>query len=389
MKKISIFSAILVFFGFNLSADILDIPEVKVYGERKIEFKTIKKELLPFEKEYLEPKIKNTKKELPHFKVLDKKIIERNIGCRAEATGGTYLGGYFLGYSRRIFYPLEVGLNFTQNSTAESSSRQIFSRTSNETFYANGAFVSGGELHKPVYRFNIGNTLDIFDFDLFGVYSDSLIGVADINFRYSSLRLNLQLETSLDYNVKIAFEEYPVQAGIVLFENNRIYPELVLFLPVYDLYIKGNLFDKTGIAYLYCQSLPYLPEYSSSDTYYRIEFGQSTNILPLSLIYSRYLNNSLNYVGIKGTYREIFWEFEYPLESDYDYILRAGLSTEFYESIYTNIFGYINGSENYFIGADLGYNLMNNLKVGIEADYIYNLSSENGFDISGYVFVAF
>ncbi len=388
MKRNPILSVIFVFSVLNLSADILDIPEVKVYGERKIEFKTIKKELLPFEKEYLEPAVTKKKKGLPIFEVRKEKINMKNIGCQIQGNAGTYLGGHLLGYARKNLYPLEVGMNFITGSKAVDSSLQVFSRTSIENLYVSSA-VLGRKSFKPVYRLNVSNIHDIIDFDLFGIYSDSLIGVADIDFKYSYFRLNLQVETSMNYNVKVAYEEYPIQAGIVLFENNRIYPELVFFLPVYDLYIKGNLFNKTGIAYLYCQSLPYLPEYSSSDTYYRIEFGQSTNILPLSLIYSRYLDNSLNYIGIKGTYREIFFEFEYPLESDYDYILRTGLGTEFSGLIYANIFGYMNGSENYFIGADLGYNLMNYLKVGIEADYIYNLSSENGFDISGYVFVSF
>jgi len=69
--------------------------------------------------------------------------------------------------------------------------------------------------------------------------------------------------------------------------------------------------------------------------------------------------------------------------------LRAGLSTVFSELISANIYGYSNGTENYFIGADLGYALRNNLKVGIEGDYIYGLTNENGFDIGGYLFFAF
>jgi hypothetical protein len=388
MKRILIHFTILIVSGLNLSADILDIPEVKVYGERKVEFKTIKKELLPFEKEYIEPAVTVKKKGLPIFEVREEEINMKNMGCQIQANAGTYMGGHLLGYAREDLYPLEVGSDFITGSKAVDSSIQVFSRTSIENFYVS-ASVLGRKSFKPVYRLNIGNIHDIINFDFFGVYTDSLMGVADINFSYKPFKLNLQFETSMDYNVKIAYEEYPIHAGIVLLDNNRIYPELVFFLPLYDLYIRGNLFNKTGISYLYCQSLPYIREYSSSDTYYRIEIGQSTNILPLSLIYSRYLNNSLNYVGVKGNYKEIFFEFEYPLESDYDYILRAGLSTEFYESIYANIFGYISGSENYFIGADLGYDLIHNLKVGIEGSYINNLSSENGFDISGYVFVAF
>jgi len=388
MRKSFVIYSILIFLVSNLTADILDIPEVKVYGERKVKVESIKKQSLPFESEYIRPSVINTKKGLPVFEVRDKKIIERNIGLRAEGVGGTYLGGYLLGYSRKTFYPLEVGLNFTQNSTAESSSRQIFSRTSNETFYANGAFVYGGELHKPVYKFNMGNIYDLIDFNFSGVYSDTLIGVADVNFRYSPLNFNIQAGISTNFNAKVLYEEYPIQAGAVLFDY-KIYPELVYFLPIYDLYIKGNLLNKTGTAYLYCQSPQYLREYASTDTYYRVEFGQSKSILPLSLIYSHYLNNSSNYIGLKGVYEEIFFEFEYPLESDYDYILRAGLSTKLSELIYANIYGYINGTKNYFIGADLGYDIRNNLKVGIKADYIHGLGTENGFDIGGYIFVTF
>jgi len=388
MRKILIFFAISIFLELNLNADILEIPEIKVYGERKVKVETINKQLLPFEKDYLQPRVSNMKKGLPIFEVQDKKIIERNIGLRAEGFGGTYLGGYLLGYSRKTFYPLEVGLNFTQNSTAESSSRQIFSRTSNETFYANGAFVYGGELHKPVYKFNMGNIYDLIDFNFSGVYSDTLIGVADVNFRYNPLNFNIQTGISTNFNAKVLYKEYPIQAGAVLFDY-KIYPELVYFLPIYYLYIKGTLLNKTGTAYLYCQSPQYLREYASTDTYYRVEFGQSKSILPLSLIYSHYLNNSSNFIGIKGIYKEIFFEFEYPLESDYDYVLRAGLSTNFLELINANIFGYVNGTENYFIGADLGYDIRNNLRVGIEGDYIYGLGTENGFDIGGYIFISF
>ncbi len=387
MRKTLILFTFLFFFVYNLNADILDIPEVKVYGERKVEVEPIKKQSLPFEKEYLEPEMTNTKKELPHFEVLSKKITERNIGCRAKATGGTYFGGYFLGYSRKIFYPLEVGLDFTKNSTAESSAIQIFSRTSVESFYANAA-LHGRESFNPVYRFNIGNTHKIIDIDFFGVYSDSLIGVADINFKYSYFKLNLQLGEPVDYSIKILYKEYPLQAGAVWFDA-RIYPELVYFLPIYDLYVKGSLLNKTGIAYLYCQSSQYLREYSSTDTYYRVELGQSAPDLPVSLIYSHYLNGSRDFIGAKVTYRELFFELEYPLESDYDYIVRAGLSTNFSDLICANVYGYTNGTEKYFICADLGYDIKNFLRVGIEGDYIYGLASEDNFDIGGYIFVAF
>jgi hypothetical protein len=387
MRKTLILFTFLFFFVHNLNADILDIPEVKVYGERKVEVEPIKKQSLPFEKEYLEPEMTNTKKELPHFEVLSKKITERNIGCRAKAIGGTYFEGYFLGYSRKIFYPLEVGLDFTKNSTAESSAIQIFSRTSVESFYANAA-LHGIESFDPVYRFSIGNTHKIIDIDFFGVYSDSLIGIADITFKYSPFKLNLQLGEPVDYSVKVQYEKYPLQAGAVWYDE-KIYPELVYFLPFYDLYLKGSLLNKTGLAYLFCQSSQYLREYASNDAYYRIELGQATNNLPLSLIYSHYLKNSSNFVGIKASHSKLFIEFEYPLESDYDYILRAGLSTNFTDLISANVYGYTNGTERYFIGADLGYNLRYNIRVGIEGDYIYGLASEDDFDIGGYLFFAF
>jgi len=391
MRKILVFSTILIFFVSNLNADILDIPEVKVYGERKVEVESIKKQLLPFEREYIEPSFANMKKGLPIFKVLDKKSIKRNIGCRLEANAGTYLGGYLLGYTRENFQPLEVGLNFIINSIAQDSSIQIFSRTSYENFYLNAALY-GKNTSKPAYKFNIGNIHDLIDFNFSGVFSDTLIGVADINFKYSPFKFNLQFETSIDFNAKVLYEKYPIQAGVLWFDD-KIYPEFVYFLPIYDLYIKGNLLNKTGIAYLYCQSLQYLREYASTDTYYRVEFGQSTNNLPLSLIYSHYLNNASNFVGIKASHSKLFFEFEYPLESDYNYnyVFRVGLSTRFSELISADLYGYINSAENYFIGADLGYDIRNNLKVGIntEVNYMYGIRNEDGFDIGGYIFVAF
>ena len=387
MIKFFMFFSLIFFAVSNLNADILDIPEVKVYGERKVEIEPVKKQPLPFEKEYIEPSVINTVKGLPAFEVREKRILERDMGLRAKAEAGNYLGGYFLAYSRGNYYPLEVGTDFVKSSTAENSAIQIFSRTSVESFYVNGAFY-GRESFDPVYRFNIGNTHKIIDIDFFGVYSDSLMGIADIDLKYNQFKLNLQLGDPIDYSIKILYEKYPLQAGAVWFDS-RIYPELVYFLPVYDLYIKGSLSNKTGFAYLYCESLQYLREYASSDTYYRVELGQAAPILPVTAIYSHYLNNSSNYIGLKTNYRELFFELEFPFESDYDYIIRAGLSARFAEIISADIYGYSNGTENYFIGADLGYELMKNLKVGLNCDYIYGLGSEDGFDIGGYVFFAF
>ncbi len=387
MTKIPILTIFLILSVFSLYADILDIPEVKVYGERKVKVETINKQLLPFEKDYLEPSFNNIKKGLPLFEIQDEKKFKRNIGCRLEATAGTYLGGYLLGYTRGNFQPLEVGLNFIINSVAQDSTIQIFSRTSIENFYIN-ASTYGKRISEPSYRFNIGNVHDIIDFNLYGIYSDSLIGVADINLKYNFLKLNLQLATPEDYNIKVLYEEYPLQAGIAWFDK-KIYPELVYFLPFYDLYIKGALLNKTGIAYLYCQSLQYIHEYSSHNTYYRAEFGQSKNFLPISVIYSYYLNSSANYIGAKLTHKEIFFEFEYPIESENEYIMRAGISTTIQELIHANAYGYLNGTENYYIGADLGYDIGDYLRVGIEGDYIYGLTTENDFDIGGYIFVTF
>jgi hypothetical protein len=378
----------LILLASNLNADILDIPEVKVYGERKVKVEPIKKQSLPFEYEYLEPSIVNAKKGLPTFEVAKKKLIDRDFGIRAEGIAGTYFGGYLLGYSRKTFYPLEVGLDFTRNSNTERSSIQIFGRAAVENFYA-GAALCGRELNKPIYKFNIGNIYDLIDFNFSGIYSDTLIGVADIDLKYSPLKFNIQAGFSTNFNATILYEKYPIQAGAVLFFY-KIYPELVYFLPIYDLYIKGNLLNKTGTSYFYCQSPQYLREYVSTDTYYRVELGQSTQVLlPLSLIYSHYLNNSSNFIGVRGTYREVFFEFEFPLESDYDYALRVGLSTKFSELIYANIYGYSKSIDNHFIGTDLGYEVRDNLKVGIDFDFAYRPGHRKDFDIGGYVFVSF
>jgi len=389
MKKFFILFSVTIFAVSDMNADILEIPEVKVYGERKVEVEPVKKQPLPFEKEYIEPSIINTVKGLPKFEVEKKQIIERDIGFRAKAEAGNYLGGYFLGYGRGNFYPLEVGTDFVKSSNPESSAIQIFSRTSVESFYVNGAFY-GIESFDPIYRFNIGNTHKFIDFDFFGVYIDSLIGVADINLKYSPFKLNLQLGKPVDYSIKVLYEKYPLQAGAVWFDA-RIYPELVYFLPVYDLYIKSSLLNKTGITYLYCQSLQYLREYSSTDTYYRVELGQSAPDLPVSLIYSHYLNGSRDFIGAKVTYRELFFELEFPFESDDDYVLRTGLSARFSEIISADIYGYSNGTENYFIGVDLGYEVMSNLKIGIniESNHMYGVSSEDNLDIGGYIFFTF
>ena len=388
MRKILIFFAIAILPGFDSKADLLDIPEVKVYGERKVKVITINKQTLPFENEYLNSSIINTKKDLPKYEVMDKKAVRKNIGGRLEAIAGTYLEGYLFGYARENFQPFEAGLNFNINSIDGDSSIQLFSRTSIVNFYVNGA-IYATKTANTAYRFNIGNIHDLIDFDFQGVFSDSLIGVADINYKYSPFVFNFQFETAdIDFNIKALYEKYPLQAGLIWFDK-KIYPELVYFFPIYDFYIKGSLLNKTGIAYLYCQSLQYLSEYASSDTYYRAEFGQSKNILPISAIYSHYLNNSSNYIGVKGAHENLFLEFEYPLKSDYNYILRAGINTELSELIYANIYGYVNGTENYYIGADLGYEIKNNLTIGIKSDYIYGLGTEDGLDIAGYIFFSF
>jgi hypothetical protein len=402
MKKIFIFFAIAILTGFISYADLLDIPEVKVYGERKVKVETVNKQALPFENEYLNPSIINTKRDLPAFEVLDKRMTREDMGARLEATAGTYLEGYLLGYTRGNFHPFEVGLDFNINSNAEDSSIQLFSRTSIENFHVNAA-VYAAKTANTVYRFNIGNIHDIIDFDFNGVFSDSLIGVADISYRYSPFVFNLQFETAdIDFNIKAFYEKYPFQAGAVFYDK-KIYPELVYFFPIFDLYVKGNLLNKTGIAYLYCQSAQYLREYASSDAYYRIEFGQSKKSLPLSAIYSHYLSNSSNYIGIKVAHENLFFEFEYPIESEYEYMIRTGINATMSESIYTNIYGYIKGIgnnfggtgdhfigiENYFIGIDLGYEIKNNMMIGVNGSYINGLSVEDGFEIAGYIFAAF
>ena len=72
-------------------------------------------------------------------------------------------------------------------------------------------------------------------------------------------------------------------------------------------------------------------------------------------------------------------------------MFRAGLSTRFTELISADLYGYINSSDNYFIEADLGYDIRNNLKVGIntEVSYLYGIRNKDGFDIGGYFFVSF
>lgn len=402
MKNFSIFFVIAILTGFVSYADLLDIPEVKVYGERKVKVETVNKQALPFENEYLNPPIINTKRDLPAFEVLDKKTAQGNIGARLEAAAGTYFEGYLLGYARGNFHPLEVGLDFNTNSITEDSSIQLFSRTSIENFHVNGA-VCATKTANTLYRFNIGNIHDIIDFDFQGVFSDSLIGVADISYKYSPFVFNLQFETAdIEFNIKASYEKYPFQAGAVFYDK-KIYPELVYFFPVYDLYIKGSLLNRTGIAYLYCQSAQYFREYASSNTYYRIEFGQSKKSLPLSVIYSHYLSNSSNYIGIKSTHEYLFFEFEYPIESDHEYMIRTGINAAISESIYTSIYMYISGIgnnssgiedrfigiENYFAGIDLGYEIKNNMRIGVNGSYINGLSAEDGFEIAGYIFAAF
>lgn len=386
MKIILIFSSIFLLLNLSVKAEVLEIPEIKVYGERKVKIRTIKKKLLPFEEEYLQPSLPREKSGLPPFKIHDKRTNLRNMGFRLRGNAGTNLGVYFLTYTRNFFYPFEIGANCVANSVAEDSSLQVFSRASAEGFYFNSA-LHGRKSSKPLYRLNIGKNHKILGFEFKGVYSDSLIGVSNATLNYNPFQLNLQIETSLDYNAELSFEKYPLKAGINWFQN-RIYPELVFFLPIYNLYIESKLLDKTGIAYLYSQSPQYFREYSSSNTCYRMEIGKADNP-SLSLFYSYYLNDSLSHVGLNGDYKGINVEIGYPLKDNQNYFLRGNFNTEITEEINLNIFSCIENTENYYIGTDLSYNLTKNLSIGIEGNYIYGWKEEDGFDISGYFFLTF
>jgi hypothetical protein len=72
-------------------------------------------------------------------------------------------------------------------------------------------------------------------------------------------------------------------------------------------------------------------------------------------------------------------------------VFRAGLSSRFSELVDANLYAYINGNDNFFIGADFGYDIRNNLKFGIsiEGNSAYGIRNEDDFEIGGYIFAAF
>ncbi|MEO0293870.1 MAG: hypothetical protein ABIN61_06590 [candidate division WOR-3 bacterium] len=387
MKRNFFFSILLLIISNELYSEILEIPEIRVFGERKVEIKAISKELLPFEEEYLEPIFTRNKRDLPKFDVIEEREKrEGNLGINTSFGVGTHLEGYLLGYVRDKFFPLEVGINLKKNLIKKTSLTELFSRALFKNFYLSFNFYDG-DFYNSIYRFSIGTLYNIANLSFLGVYSDSLIGVFEADFNINPFRFNIQIEEDIDYNIKALFEKYPFQVGGCWF-SKKLYPEITYFFPINGFYIKSGLFNKTGIAYLYCPSPEYLIEYSSKKTYYRFELGQTLTEIPISIIFSHYLENSSNFLGIKGTHKTLSFEIGYPLNSG-SFLFIQGLNTKILKIIETSLFSYIEGYGNYFFDVQFGYNLRYNLKTGIESSFSHGWDKKDNFRIKAYFYLSF
>ncbi len=370
---------------FLTYAGVLEIPKVVVYGERQPIIKPVQKEILPFEKEPISPVFARKKAKLPPLKIRPEKKNETDKGIHSRLEGGTLLGTYLLGYLRNFYYPTELSIEGLNNSTTEGSYLNLLGRASFGNFYINAGYLGRRSFH-PIYSFSINSLFDILVANLSIAYSDSLLGFGDFTLDIIPFKFELQIENSFEYNLRAAFDRYPLRAGIYWYEKN-IYPDLLYYLPFgYDLYLKGSLLNRLGLSHLFSKLPQYQWEYTSKDPYYRVELGKGGS-LNLSLFYSEaLLSDTLNYIGLSGSYNGFRLEAGYPLKRGGVYF-RAGGGFEAFELLDINLFMVSQGFDNYFLTVDFDLPLMKKLRFGISGNFIKGW--EEGFDLSTYLFFFF
>ncbi|MCK4421645.1 hypothetical protein KAW48_07590, partial [candidate division WOR-3 bacterium] len=184
MRK-GVFVLFLVLLPFVYSQS-LDIPEVTVYGEREIRIGPIEKGPLSFEEEPIFPYYSRKKASVSEFMIRKGVEEEADRGMLVRTAAGTVLEGYLVGFLRRNYYPLELGIEGSYDFDNEETSTlnllyfDIFTRTSIEGIYLGVDYLNSGESNRWIPLFSIRGISDIVRGSASFAYSDSLFFSGDV-----------------------------------------------------------------------------------------------------------------------------------------------------------------------------------------------------------------
>ncbi len=377
MRTVVIFLILPVF----LLSQQLEIPEITVYGERQIIVEPIEKQLLPYEKDLISPIYENKKIALPSIKEERLVEVKKNYGFIARADGGSKYEGYLIGYLRNYYYPIQVGISGVNNSNIAEDCFNVFSRISYNNLYFNAGYLQRSNSIKISYLY-IKGYFQAFSGGVELAYTDSLFANANINLSIIPFYFEIDIDDNLNYQLKALYKSYPFEAGLSIYEE-RIYPELVYFLPFpMNLYIKGSLLERDGISQIITGFPQFRWECNNFNPYYRVEIGRGA-IPGVSLFYSsKTLMDTLDCIGVSGTYKGIQLEFGYPINEGSTYF-RAGTGLRVRDLIDVNVYCYVQSEDHYYLSTDIGYLLSKNIKIGARGEIIKGWKDE--FDITGYL----
>lgn len=359
----------------------LEIPDITVYGERQIIIEPVEKGTLPFEEEPIPPIYKKKRATLPSIKGERGIKNERNLGLQVRTEAGGKYEGYLIGYLRNYYYPLELGVSGLKNSNVEEDYFNLFLRTSLNNFYFNAGFLNKSKSEK-IYSLAIYGYFPIFRGDINFTYHDSLMAKANLELSLMPFDLNLDVDDDFEYQFRASYYRYPLKAGLSFYEE-RIYPELLYFLPFgRSLYVKGSLLERNGISQSFAGLPQFQWEWNHFDPYYRIELG-GVATFGVSVFYSaKTLTDTLSYLGISTNYKGFQLEIGYPLKDGYTY-LRAGAGLRVLDIIDVNLYGYLYNEDHYFLSTDIGYLLTRRIKIGASGTIIKGWKDD--FDLTGYL----
>lgn len=384
MRK-GVFVLFLVLLPFVYSQS-LDIPEVTVYGEREIRIGPIEKGPLPFEEEPIFPYYSRKKASVSEFVIRKGVEEEADRGMLVRTAAGTVLEGYLVGFLRRNYYPLELGIEGSYDFDNEETSTlnllyfDIFTRTSIEGIYLGVDYLNSGESNRWIPLFSIRGISDIVRGSASFAYSDSLFFSGDVGLYLPPIDLELEIDNELRYILRVVYADYPLRAGLSWFKKH-IYPELLYFLPSgMNLYLKGTLIGKNRI--FEGMEIGSRFERNFFDPYYRVEFGRGAEC-NLAIFYRfQTFSDSTSYVGLTGSYRAFMMEAGYSFESSDPY-LKIGSVLCSGEVLTIDLYGILLGKEDYLFSTDIGFRIARRFKIGLLGSL--DKGRKDGFDGAGYL----
>lgn len=372
---------LLLFITFAILSQTLEIPEVTVYGERRIKIEPVEKGLLPFEEEVLPPYYEKKIATLPLLEIKRERKEESNRGMRLRALAGSKYEGYLIGFLRNHYYPLLAGIDGVYNSSIEEEHFDIFARTSLMNFYFNARY-ENRKTSSEIFLFSARGFSNILSGGISFANADSIFVFGDLGLFIPPFDFALKVNENFEYQVKAAFEKYPVRAGLSWYKKH-LYPEILCFFPYSGTYyLRGALSEWNDISRVFWVGPEFRREWSFPGPYYRLEAGWAPGF-SVSFFYSaEALSDSLSYLGISGDYRGFYLEAGYPLEGGRSY-LRAGSAIRIANLFDINLYSYIRFADDYFLSTDLGFLIGKKLKIGMSGTLIQG--SKDNFDLTGYI----